>query len=98
VSLSIQYASLDDPPEYYALSYVWGDMNHTEQILVDGAPIHVTKNLVAAVRVLQRSNLKTAALWIDAICINQNDMTERAAQVRLMGRIYKNSEGVVAWL
>ncbi|KAF7676069.1 hypothetical protein GT037_005574 [Alternaria burnsii] len=36
--------------------------------------------------------------WIDAICINQSDLAERASQVQLMGRIYREAESVVVWL
>jgi hypothetical protein len=37
-------------------------------------------------------------LWIDGICINQNDSTERSAQVRMMGRIYSKAKHLVIWL
>ncbi|KAH9216066.1 heterokaryon incompatibility protein-domain-containing protein, partial [Leptodontidium sp. 2 PMI_412] len=38
------------------------------------------------------------AFWIDALCINQSDIEERAHQVSIMGDIYKNAECVHAWL
>lgn len=37
-------------------------------------------------------------IWIDAICINQRDVSERSAQVLLMGRIFKSAVTVFAWL
>ncbi|KAK3367648.1 hypothetical protein B0H63DRAFT_515459 [Podospora didyma] len=37
-------------------------------------------------------------VWIDAICINQDDLDERPAQVKLMGAQYSQAERVVAWL
>jgi hypothetical protein len=37
-------------------------------------------------------------VWIDAICINQNDLAEREAQVMLMSRIYRSAAIVIAWL
>lgn len=36
--------------------------------------------------------------WIDAICINQNDMNERAQQVNMMYNIYHQAEEVIVWL
>ncbi|KAF7870193.1 uncharacterized protein EAF02_009383 [Botrytis sinoallii] len=36
--------------------------------------------------------------WIDAICINQDDLDERSQQVLLMGSIYKNASRVTVWL
>lgn len=41
---------------------------------------------------------KTLALWIDAICINQNDDVEKAGQIPLMTRIYSNAQQVCIWL
>lgn len=37
-------------------------------------------------------------LWVDAICINQEDMSERSRQINLMGRIYSNSRRLLVWL
>jgi len=37
-------------------------------------------------------------MWIDAICINQNDISERNNQVRQMGAIYSQASQVVVWL
>ncbi|KAK5656935.1 hypothetical protein OQA88_3457 [Cercophora sp. LCS_1] len=37
-------------------------------------------------------------IWIDSICINQDDEDERAMQVQLMGRIYQTSKRTVVWL
>ncbi|KAI1350605.1 hypothetical protein F5Y01DRAFT_285781 [Xylaria sp. FL0043] len=36
--------------------------------------------------------------WIDALCINQNDMGERAAQVKSMRSIYAQASRVRIWL
>lgn len=37
-------------------------------------------------------------LWVDAICISQQDTAERSQQVQLMRRIYGSSDAVIAWL
>ncbi|KAL7755492.1 hypothetical protein ACKLNR_014590 [Fusarium oxysporum f. sp. zingiberi] len=37
-------------------------------------------------------------LWVDAICINQNDLDERAQQVTLMQEIYSRASSVLVWL
>lgn len=37
-------------------------------------------------------------VWIDALCINQNDLDERSAQVRLMPQIYSQASCVIVWL
>jgi hypothetical protein len=40
----------------------------------------------------------TCWIFIDAICINQEDTVERCHQVKLMGLIYRDAEEVIAWL
>ncbi|KAH8816676.1 heterokaryon incompatibility protein-domain-containing protein [Xylogone sp. PMI_703] len=37
-------------------------------------------------------------LWIDAICIDQNNIEERNEQVLLMNKIYSQAEGLLIWL
>ena len=66
-------------------------------IQLDGNPFHVTTNLWTFLDVAQHEYPETD-LWIDAICINQNDHTERSHQVGHMHRIYSNASSVVAWL
>lgn len=62
----------------------------------------VTLNLESALRNIR---CKTAAekgrqapLWIDAICINQEDVDERDEQVRRMKAIYQGADQVLIWL
>ncbi|KAI1380401.1 heterokaryon incompatibility protein-domain-containing protein [Hypoxylon crocopeplum] len=44
------------------------------------------------------SSRQESPIWIDAICINQEDNAEKAAQVKLMDRIYTNADTVKIWL
>ncbi|KKY28420.1 putative ankyrin and het domain protein [Phaeomoniella chlamydospora] len=37
-------------------------------------------------------------IWVDAICINQEDNIEKSAQVALMGKIYQSAKSVTVWL
>lgn len=41
---------------------------------------------------------KASYFWIDALCINQEDLQERAVQVQLMGKIYRQAILTVVWL
>ncbi|KAN0089070.1 HET domain containing protein [Hyaloscypha variabilis] len=90
--------SLDAPLHYFALSYVWGDLTVTQNILVDGKTFPATVNLVAALDSLSEEEGRAEYLWVDAICINQSDNEERNAQVAMMSSIYKKAWGVIAWL
>ncbi|KAH8800490.1 heterokaryon incompatibility protein-domain-containing protein [Xylogone sp. PMI_703] len=47
---------------------------------------------------LARDSLNMALFWIDALCINQNDMDEKARQIRRMGDIYNKAREVIVWL
>lgn len=64
---------------YEALSYVWGDVSQKGEILLDGHPFNVTRNLGDAL--LQLRLTTPRKLWIDAICVNQQDLVERSKQV-----------------
>ena len=96
VRCTIQHASLDDNPDYSALSYAWGDPNKTVPILVDDLIFHATENLESALRHVQST--ETDALWVDAVCINQKNDAEKSSQVQMMESIYKKAKSVVIWL
>ncbi|KAK8108496.1 HET-domain-containing protein [Apiospora sp. TS-2023a] len=105
IHCSLQVASLDETTDFEALSYVWGDPDKRELIYVGGEPMLVTVNLVAALRRLRRpcsssesGSNAARVLWVDAICINQNHMAERNAQIPLMARLYRSAKSVLAWL
>ena len=84
-------------PEYEALSYAWGDAEEERVIYVNGNPFGVTPNLEVALRYL-RKPLQSRVLWIDAICIDQKNLTEKSHQVSMMRDIYKNASRVLVWL
>ncbi len=55
--------------------------------------------LVAAVSKIQRGNTNLLLeFWIDAICIDQENATEKQVQIALMGDIYANAKRVYIWL
>ncbi|KAI0530169.1 heterokaryon incompatibility protein-domain-containing protein [Xylaria digitata] len=86
-----------DIEKYEALSYVWGSPTVTKPIYVNGDSLQVTVNLHSALRHLRRVN-EPRILWVDAVCIDQSDLDERAHQVSLMGDIYRSTERVIVWL
>lgn len=82
---------------YDALSYVWGDPTRRRPIIVGRQVFQATENLEMALRSL-RDRTKPQVFWIDAICINQNNVAERNEQVQMMGHIYRCARRVVVWL
>ncbi|KAK8075777.1 heterokaryon incompatibility protein-domain-containing protein [Apiospora hydei] len=84
---------------FTALSYVWGDVNITGTIQLTEQPFSVTTNLRDCLRQFAMNpKYQERKLWVDAVCINQQDKNERNAQVQRMVEIYSNAESVIAWL
>lgn len=82
---------------YDALSYTWGSSFKTNKIDINGAGLPITRNLDAAFRGV-RSATAARLLWVDAICIDQNNVGERNHQVNVMKRIFSNASSVIVWL
>ena len=97
ISCRLSVISLDPPPEYRAVSYVWGDPNVNRTILVDGKSFIVRLNIWNFLMQMREDGDRDA-LWIDAICINQQDLKERGHQVAVMGQIYSKAAEVRVWL
>ncbi|KAG0647969.1 Heterokaryon incompatibility protein [Hyphodiscus hymeniophilus] len=86
--------------DYAALSYVWGDPGQTCSIFVNGQVIQIQQNLEGALRTLSsRANFHSRyKLWVDAVCINQQDSQERGRQIGKMRNIYGDTWEVIAWI
>jgi len=87
---------------YCALSYAWDEPQSnsvdTEPcILLNEVQICVKPNLYSALHELCAQQTNTY-WWIDAICINQDDIVERTAQVSIMHQIYHSAQKVFVWL
>ncbi|KAE9371929.1 heterokaryon incompatibility, partial [Stipitochalara longipes BDJ] len=85
-------------PLFFALSYVWGDPTKSHEISIDGKRLAITKNLYLALRSMQSSITGTLHVWADAICINQEDDTEKSIQIQVMREIYYSASEVRIWL
>lgn len=94
----ISHHVFEEAPEYKALSYVWGDAAETCSLGCNGALIEVTTNLAAALSHLVSLLPPQMPIWIDQICINQDNLEERAQQVNMMGSIFKKAKDVIMWL
>lgn len=97
IKCRLSHANLTDKPIYDALSYMWGNATDIRQILLDGHVWEITANLEVALRYLRKEH-ETLILWVDALCINQADLPERALQVQRMRNIYSSARKVLAWV
>ncbi|KAH8725610.1 heterokaryon incompatibility protein-domain-containing protein [Phaeosphaeriaceae sp. PMI808] len=88
-----------EKPVYEALSYAWGDpiFPHRLEEALSKSHVAITSNLHTALHFIRHEN-KARILWIDAVCINQDDLKEKGHQVKLMGCIFRDARRVVVWL
>lgn len=102
-SLLVPLALDEIKTRYAAVSYFWGTPDKSESIVVNGAEFSISNNLLEFLKAHQRRcqympEMRKMPLWIDSICINQTDVSERNSQVALMKSIYQNAGMVISWL
>ncbi|KAI0971467.1 putative heterokaryon incompatibility protein [Xylaria arbuscula] len=88
---------IDKVPEFETISYTWGTQLVAKPFILNG------KRFMASERVYsilhdRASCLKTRYIWIDSVCINQDDEDEKSSQVQLMRKIYGASHHTIIWL
>ncbi|KAH6683968.1 heterokaryon incompatibility protein-domain-containing protein [Halenospora varia] len=93
----IVHVSVADKIPYEALSYVWGPEYPKKRIIVNDVACSVRENLVDALESLRHKS-GPKSLWIDALCINQDDIAERNELVTRMNLTYRQAMRVVVWL
>lgn len=96
VSCTLRVGSLMLNIEYVALSYHWGDQTSTRNISLDGRTTKVTASLEVALQALRSRNIRVA--WVDALCINQHDNSEKVYQLGQIYMIFFKAAKVIAWL
>ncbi|KAK6062831.1 adenosine deaminase [Seiridium cupressi] len=88
-------------PSYDAISYRWHtesrDSTKPNTITINGFKFAVYPNVLAILKDV-RSVFLPQYIWIDSICINQDDLREKESQVALMRQIYESSLHVVIHL
>jgi hypothetical protein len=97
IRCTIKTARISDEPSYEALSYMWGGEDDQKLIAIDESDFFVRNNLWLALN-QPRLESEVRVIWIDAICINQKNTTERNDQVMQMAAIYMHAERVIAWI
>lgn len=89
-----------DLPVFTAVSYTWGSPLYGNALDVGGRRLPVLDSLFPFLRQAfgDQRGKPGSWWWIDSICINQDDDSEKAGQVPLMGRIYRCAEQTSVWL
>lgn len=90
-----------DLVEYEALSWCWGQEVKDRAIRIqEGGRYYrlaVTRDLTLALKYLRHPH-EERILWIDALCINQENHEERNHQVQMMSLIYSGAKQACIWL
>lgn len=98
LSGTLRVVSLDDCSSFAALSYVCGKYTspaHT--IICNGCSHEITSNCHGALMSL-RQLYSPLTIWVDSICIDQKNITEKSEQIQLMEYIYARATAVLIWL
>lgn len=109
IVVELQSYDLNEAPEHFTLSYTWGrparhfpeDWNNDSScrsIVVNGKASKVRPNLFHALTRLRLSVQESYLWWVDAICINQQDVTEKGSQIKLMAKIFTKTQSTFGWL
>lgn len=84
-------------PAFEAISYFWGSSDRTIPINCNGKRLFITENLRdALIRV--RFPDRPRMVWADSVCIDQDNLDEKAHQVQFMGKIYSSASRVLIFL
>lgn len=91
--------SLLEPIIFDAVSYSWGNIEEADErkVVLDGSPFTVSPNLYSLLEHLRDSGW-TKPIWIDFICIDQQNAVEKSRQIAMMGDIYSKADEVLIWL
>lgn len=93
----LEVADLELCPVFECLSYTWGASANTSDISVNDSTVAIRTNLHKFLHKLRKTN-KTRTFWVDALCISQADLDEKAHQVAMIGRIFRQASRVLVWV
>ena len=103
IELQLNVHQLDNLPRYRTLSYCWGDgpaerKCYCKNTTTSGpSQLWISRNLEQAL-IQVRSPEQEIVLWVDQLCIDQQNEEEKGLQVRLMQYVYTKASEVLVWL
>ena len=95
VHCDLEAYAISTAPSWSAISYTWGHAESLSAIFVNGKKLMVRQNCLYALKQLRTRNEGMGYIWLDAICINQEDIAEKSSQVAMMGDIYESVDCVL---
>lgn len=109
IKCSLITTRLSQALEFDAVSYCWGPLLDRDFIYIAhekehrgsavGDALGVPNSIIPFLHCARgQHNRRTRVLWIDSICINQNDPEERSREVLKMSKIYSKATNTISWL
>jgi hypothetical protein len=94
----IMTMSLDDPVPYESVSYVWGNFDRNCRLnFMDGSFLSITESLASSMLDIS-THSKTGYLWIDQVCIDHANISERNHQTKIAGDITRRASRLLVSL
>lgn len=101
LALELHEVNIDDIDDtYVAVSYNWGTEPPTRRIWIGDAVLLVRENIWRFLNHYRNNLFPSAAplLWVDSICIDQENEKEKSSQVQNMGQIFRKASFMLIWL
>jgi hypothetical protein len=84
---------LDTAPAYMGVSYVWGSLNPQKLVCCNRKQLCISTNCESALSAIFQYHIEAETwLWIDQICIDQQNMVEKSQQISMMPDIYGRAQ------
>lgn len=102
IEIRLKIYQLSNLPHYRTLSYCWGvgpaDRSCRCKSTTSSSAGHlwISGNLEQAL--IHIRSREEVLLWVDQLCINQQDEEEKRRQVQLMRQVYTKASEVIVWL
>lgn len=83
--------------EFSALSCAWEGEAPRKPILVNGYTLNVHENVWSFLNQARSSHYSTE-IWIDAVCVDQEDLLDKTHHAKMIGQIYSHAYKIIAWM
>ena len=87
----------EEAPAFEAMSYTWGAPDNPGSIRIGSRSYAVRRSLYEFLFKIRRKD-QVRLLWVDGLCIDQDDLDEKTSQVKDMGLIFARADTVLAWV
>ena len=99
IKLELENVQLhNDELQYDAISYTWGLEQPLQVVKIANKSLLLRTNIWQFLKHCRRTKITVDKLWVDSVCINQEDLVERNTQVRCMTEIFAKARRVLIWL